>query len=167
MIIPTQPVPLVDRHQHAVSGLGGNPHELEILIDDAFTAIEHKNHHVRFFHGLQGLHHRELLCNAFYLALPPYARRIDQHVGLTIPFERNGDGISGGTRRIKNHLALFAQQAIGQRGLAHVGTTNDGNTNAIVVRVRQLDLAGHVLIQIPAPGSQPAAQLTHAAAMGC
>ena len=60
--------------------------------------------------------------------LTPFRRFWAAHVDA---LERHLDGVAGGARHVESDDALLAQQRIHQRGLAHVGPSDDGHAGAL------------------------------------
>src|SRR3546814_2568637 len=85
-------------------------------------------------------------------------RSIDQRIGNTAALEIDLDGIARSAGHVKGNNAIFAQQGIDQRGLAHVGsphdckldTMNDRLFAALTVRLFSLRIRRCVLDQIVA-----------------
>src|SRR3546814_3034731 len=59
------------------------------------------------------------------LAATAQTSGIDQRIGNTAALEIDLDGIARSAGHVKGNNAIFAQQGIDQRGLAHVGSPHD------------------------------------------
>jgi hypothetical protein len=126
-------IPFVDGHDHGAARFQHEACDVRILLGDLGLRVQHQQHDVAGLDGLQRLDDGELLDRLEYLAALAQACGIDQRVAAAVALEVDLDGVAGRARHVERDHALFAHQGIDQRGLAHVGTADDGQLDAVIV----------------------------------
>ena len=126
-------VPLVQRDDQRTAGFQHETEQIEVVLDHALAGIHDEHHHVGVLDGLQGLDHRELLDGLEDLAAPAHAGGVDQRVLFVVALERDVDAVARGAGLVVDHHALFTEHAVDQRGLADVGTADDGDLDAVLL----------------------------------
>src|SRR5574344_685197 len=121
-----QTIPLVDRDDDGATAVQNEAQQAQILIRDPLAGIDHQDHHVGIFDGLQRLDPRELLDRLVDFLLLAHPGGVDDDVLLIVALHRDIDGVAGGPRHVEDDDAIFTQHAVGQRGLTDVGATDDG-----------------------------------------
>ena len=122
-----QAVPFVDRHDHRPAAFGGQAHQACILGADLGARVDHRDHHVRAFYGLQGLDHRELLDHIVDLGATPHTGGVDQLEVPALVLKWHGDAVAGGARQIGGQHPILTDQAIDQCGFAGIGAADHGD----------------------------------------
>ncbi|MNR32789.1 hypothetical protein D3C85_1504080 [compost metagenome] len=90
-----------------------------------FAGFDHMHHDV---HIGQGLGHDAVHHAVHRAAMPRLeARRIDEHELLVFAGQHPVDAVARGLRLARHDGNLGADQGVSQRGLAHIGTANNGN----------------------------------------
>ncbi len=126
-------VPLVQRDHQRPTGLDGEAEQVEVVVDHAFAGVHDEDHHVGVLDRLQRLHHRELLDFLVDLAALAHAGGVDQRVLLVVALEGDVDAVAGGAGLVIDHHAVFAEHAVDQGRLAHVGPADDGDLDAVLL----------------------------------
>ena len=83
---------------------------------------------------MQSFNNGELLHRLGHFTATTHPSGIDHHVVLAITLHRDIDTVTGSTRHIVNHDAIFTQNTVGQRGFTHVWTTDQGNLDWTIIR---------------------------------
>ena len=128
-------VPLVDTdHQsppfvHHAAGDG------QILLLQPKLRFQQQHHHLGEIDHAQSVRRRELLELVGHLGATPEPRCVDQADGSPLVRPGDGDGVPGNAGFGPGQHALLAQELIDQRGLTHVGATDNGELQAVVGRV--------------------------------
>src|SRR5574344_2317332 len=125
-------VPLVDRHHQRLAGLQRKAEQAEVVFDNAFAGIDHKDHHVGILDGLQGFHHLEFFYVFVDTAATTNDSGINQGVFALFALKGNIDAVAGGAGLVVDHHPFFTENAVDQRRLAHIGAANDGNLDAVL-----------------------------------
>ena len=128
-----QPIPLVECDHQGPAAIEHLPQDGGVLLGKAFSGVNHEDHDLSLIDRLKGLDHAEFFDRLVNSRAAPHTGRVDQQVGPAIPFRLDFDGVAGGARLVKCEHSLFAQQAIDQRGLTDIGSTNNGNPAAIIL----------------------------------
>ena len=124
-LIAVQAVPFIDGDNQPSTGIDSLSQQVQILLDQPLAGIHHQNDDVGVADGLQRFDNREFLDRFPDVLPPPYAGGIDQGVAPVVTLEINVDAIAGGTRLVVYHDPIFTEHAVDQRGLSHIGPTDD------------------------------------------
>ena len=134
-LISRQSVPLVCNNNQRAAALHYQAQQADVLFGYAFLGIEHGNHDLCTFYGLQCLDDAEFLDRFVHTGLATYSRRIDKQVLAIVALERNRDTVTRRTRLVEYDHPLLAKQAVCQRRFTNVGTTDNGDSQLPVVFV--------------------------------
>ena len=84
------------------------------------------------------------------------ARGVHDAHGLAVPVELGVDGVAGGARHVADDDPLLAGERVEQRALAHVGTTDDGDTGHGAMQRDIVGLLGRLVpVDRPPPPGPP------------
>ena len=122
-------VPLVDAITSARPCSATRPMQARVLLGDGVVRVEHADHHVGAVDRLQRLDDGELLDRLADPGAAAHAGGVDQHVGLPVALERHFDGVARRAGLVERDQALLAEQAVDQRGFAHVGPSDHRDAN--------------------------------------
>mmetsp|Transcript_4033 Transcript_4033/g.16462 ORF Transcript_4033/g.16462 Transcript_4033/m.16462 type:complete len:301 (-) Transcript_4033:1417-2319(-) len=126
------PVPLVDaQHERATLLDGGPLRQDKVLLARPLLGVDDEHHDVRSAHRLERPAHGEgfgcvLRCS--HGRPPPDTRGVDQRVLLAVGADHVAvDGVPRGAAVVAHDRPRVARELVQERGLAHVGPTDDGN----------------------------------------
>ena len=126
-------IPLVQGDDQGTAGLEDEAEQVEVVLDHPFAGVHDEDHHVGVLDRLEGLHHRELFHRLEDLAAAPHASGVDQGVLLLVALERDVDAVAGGAGLVVDDHPLFAEHAVDQGRLAHVGPADDGDLDPVLL----------------------------------
>src|SRR5690606_26801068 len=98
----------------------------------AFPGVYHEDHYMGVINGLQGLDNGKFLHRFLNVLAPAYTGRINQRITLSVTLERNVNTVAGSARLVVDHDPILTQQAVDERGLAHIGTPDDSHPNPVI-----------------------------------
>ena len=104
---------------------------MQILFNQTFVGVNHQHHNISVINCLEGFNNGEFLNRQFNIFAFANTGGVDQRVLFAVTFVIDINAVASGASFIKNHHAVFTEQAIDQGGFAHVGTTNDADSNTI------------------------------------
>ena len=135
--------------------------DLRVLLGDALARVYHDEAHVRALDGQLRAHDGEFLDAVVHLRAAADARRVDEDVFAVFVFKLRVHGVARGSGLVGNYDALFAEDEVDERALAHVGLADDGHVDALVVllallRGREMRHAGvqKVACAVPVHGGE-------------
>src|SRR5690606_15800565 len=126
-------VPLVQGDDQRTAAFQHETEQVEVVVDHPLAGIHDEYHDVGVLDRLQRLDHRELFHRLEDLAATAHAGGVDQGVLLVIALERDVDTVARGTGLVIDDDPLFTEHTVDQRGLADVGTTDDGQLDAVLL----------------------------------
>ena len=129
-LVTLQAIPLVDDHHQRPAALHHMTGKRCILFGDALMGIEHQQHYIGLFHGLQGLDDAELLYGFGDAGTAPHTRRVHQGVLSALMLERHLNAVAGGAGLVEGHQAFLAEQTVDQRGFTDIWATHNGDLYA-------------------------------------
>ncbi|MNZ46911.1 hypothetical protein D3C78_646080 [compost metagenome] len=124
-------VPLVQGDDDGATGFQGKAQQVQVMVNHAFAGIHDEDDHVGILDRLQGFDHGELFDFFVDLAALAHPGGVDQGVLLFVTLEGNVDTVAGGAGLVVDDDPLFTEHAVDQGRLADVGTTDDGDLDAI------------------------------------
>ena len=133
-MIRIEPVPFVQRNNQCPSLPEDMREQGGVLVGQTLPGVEHQDHDMGTFDGLQGLYRAELLHRLGDAPAPPDAGRIDQLIGLTIPLDAHADRVPGRPRLVEGKHAFLAENSVDQRRFAHVGPSDDSQAHDALFR---------------------------------
>ena len=126
-------VPLVQHDDHGALAVGGEARHALVLVGQADGAVDDQDGHVGTVDGAHGAHEAVVLHVLVDLALLAQAGGVDDGVALTVVLDDGVDGVARGAGDVGHDGAVIRGQTVGQRGLASVGATDDGDVDAAVL----------------------------------
>ena len=126
-------VPLVHHDDAGLAGVMGEPGHLGVLLGDALLGVDHNEAHIAALNGHGGPEHGVFLNDILHLGLLAHAGGVDEVILALVVFKIAVDGVPGGARHIADDHPLFAQDAVGKHGLAHIWLADDGHLDDIGV----------------------------------
>jgi hypothetical protein len=122
-------IPFVDRdHQRPALALD-QVGDAQILLFEFVLGIHHHDDDFGKAHRAQRIRHRKLFKFLLDPRAPPQSRGVEHAKVAVLPFDLDGNGIAGGAGFRAGQKPFFAEQMVDQRGLAGVGTADDGDAD--------------------------------------
>ena len=123
---------------------------LAVLLGKADGGIHKDQRHAAALHSSQCTHHHvalQAIADVAALAQTGGISKDELAVGVV---HRGVDGIAGSTGFISHDHAVLAQNAVGQAGLAHVGTADDGNGDTVLLHhgLTEVQMCTHCIQQV-------------------
>ena len=106
---------------------------VEVLRFESLLCVEHQDADIGVLDGTYRTHYRVELEILHFATLLAHAGRVDQIEVHAVLVVSRVDRIARGAGYVGDDVALLAQQGIGHRRLADVGTADDGYTRQIVL----------------------------------
>ena len=143
-------IPLVHHNNAGLALLVGVASHLAVLLGKADGSIHKDQRHAAALHSGQCTHHHvalQAIADVAALAQTCGIGKDELAVGVV---HRGVDGITGGAGLVSNDHAVLAQNAVGQAGLAHVGATDDGNRDTVLLYhgLAEVQMGAHGIQQI-------------------
>ena len=123
---------------------------LAVLLGKADGGIHKDQRHAAALHSGQCTHYHvalQTIADVAALAQTGGIGKDELAVGVV---HRGVDGITGGAGLVGHDHTILAQNAVGQAGLAHVGTADDGNGDAVLLHhsLAEVQMGAHCIQQI-------------------
>ena len=122
----------------------GETCHLGVLLRHALVGVDHNEADITAVDGHGGAEDAVLLDVVVHLGLFTHTCRIDEVILAVLVLKVAVDGVAGRACHVADDDALLAEDAVGEGGLAHIGLTDDGHLNDIVILVL-FHLVGEVL----------------------
>ena len=126
-------VPLVEQHDHRATGRVDALGEALVLRGDTLGGVDDEDGDVGGVDGLQGSDDRVVLGAVLDLGASSHARGVDEADGAGLGLDDGVDGVARGSGHVVDDRVLAAGQPVEQRGLPHVGSTDDGHRDLVGV----------------------------------
>ncbi len=166
-------VPLVQHDRGGAAGLHRELRDPQVLGGDAVAGVAHDQRHVRALGGALGAQRGVVLDRVRDLRLAAHPGGVDEHQLALADQQRHVDRVTRGAGDIGDDHPLLAEEAVDERGLAHIRPADDRKAHRVRVglvvggraQIKQLDDPVEQVARAEALGGGDGERLAEAEAM--
>ncbi|MPM12999.1 hypothetical protein SDC9_59354 [bioreactor metagenome] len=111
----------------------GQARHLGVLLGDSLVCVQHDKAYVGTLDSHGGPQDGKPFDRVVYLGFFPHARRIDEDILPLVVFKITVHRVPGGARHFGDDDPLLAEDAVHQRGFAHVGLADHRHADDVVL----------------------------------